>query len=145
MFAHRGETPLSSNEYTSFWVQDTISTGNFTINAGFRYDLQEGSNEPFTIDGNPAFPDLMPALNFSGEAAPFDWETISPRIGVTYALGEERKTLIRGSFAQFPEQLQSGNIDRLNPLADAYAYYGFTDSNGDGIWQASEPLTDSKR
>ena len=48
----------------------------------------------------------MPAVTFSGADAPFDWTTISPRIGLTYALGEERKTLLRASFSRFPEQIR---------------------------------------
>ena len=40
---------------------------------------------------------------------------------MTYALGEERDTLLRGSFSQFPEQLSSGNIGWANPVGGAYA------------------------
>ena len=35
-------------EYTSAWVQDTISFGNLTANVGLRYDLQEGENSAAT-------------------------------------------------------------------------------------------------
>ncbi|MFQ5528526.1 MAG: carboxypeptidase regulatory-like domain-containing protein [Thermoanaerobaculia bacterium] len=132
--AHRGETPLITQEYTSIWAQDTISSGNWTLNVGFRYDLQEGFNEPFQIAANPAFPDLLPAVSHNGIDPGFDWETISPRVGVTYALGEEKKTLLRASFAQFPEQLSTGNLDDVNPLGDAYGYYLFTDENENLVW-----------
>ena len=115
LVAHRGETPLISQEYTSFWVQDTISTGNLTVNAGLRYDLQDGQNEPFAVDANPAFPNLLPALSFDGSDSVFEWETVSPRLGLTYAVGEERKTLLRGSYAQFPEQLFHGQHPAAQP------------------------------
>ncbi|MEZ5314587.1 MAG: TonB-dependent receptor, partial [Thermoanaerobaculia bacterium] len=141
LVAHRGETPLISQDYTSFWVQDTVSFSRLTLNGGLRYDLQEARNEQFTIDGNPAFPTLLPALTFSGQDAPYDWEDITPRLGATYALGEERKTLLRASFSQFAEQLGTGDISLLNPLGDAYAYLEWHDTNGDLVYQNGEPTS----
>ncbi len=138
--AHRGATPLISQDYTSFWAQDTISAGDWTVNVGFRWDQQEGFNEAFSIPANPAFPDLLPALSINGIDPGFDWDTISPRIGVTYALGEENKTLLRASFAQFPEQLSTGNIQQVNPLGDAYAYLVYDDANGDLVYQEGETI-----
>lgn len=38
----------------------------------------------------------------------FDWETITPRVGVTYALGAERRTVLRASYGRFAEQLGTG-------------------------------------
>ena len=58
-----------------------------------------------TIAGNPYDLTLLPDVNFPGGDLPFEWETIAPRIGVTYALGDERKTLLRASYARFPQQL----------------------------------------
>lgn len=127
VLARRGPTTprdLQVNqEYTSLWVQDTISTGRFTYNLGLRYDLQEGENLPLQVRANPFFPELLPALDFPGADAPFEFEDIQPRLGLTYALGEERNTLLRASFSQFAEQLQFGDIFRTNPVGDAYAYF----------------------
>ena len=50
---------------------------------------------------------------------------------MTYALGEERKTLIRGSFAQFAQQLAASNINYANPAGLRRAYYYFYDNNRD--------------
>ncbi len=137
--ARRGiNGPPVAQTYESAWVQDTISTGNLTVNVGLRYDLQGGENSAATVDAHPVFPDVLPALSFNGEQAPFEWETVTPRVGVTYALGEDRKTLLRGSFSQFPEQLQTGNIGRTNALGNAYATFAFTDLNGDNIWNGME-------
>lgn len=132
--------PPVNREYTGLWVQDTISSGRFTYNVGLRYDLQEGENLPLSelrnhaslgkdnlegngIRANPWAPNVQPGLEFEGADAPFDWETIQPRLGVTYALGAERKTLLRASFSQFAEQLLSSDISRLNPAVFSYAYF----------------------
>ena len=108
--------------------------GKFTVNAGFRYDLQEGQNEAYEVPGNPAFPWLLPPVGYEGRTQAFDWSTFAPRIGATYALGEERKTLLRGSYSQFAEQLSSGNVNHINPLGYAYATFYYSDLNGNLLY-----------
>jgi hypothetical protein len=123
--------------YESAWIQDTLSMGRWTINAGLRYDKQTGENLASSDPGNavvpgagPGEPGLLPPLNFRGnDAGGFEWESVVPRVGVTYALGEERKTLLRGSFSQYAEQLGQYVIGRVNPVSYAYAYFYFTDAN----------------
>ena len=133
----RGEAPVK-NEYTSVWAQDTITFGNFTLNAGLRYDLQEGTNGADSVPNysgcDPSQLGCLTALDFPGENPGFDWTTISPRVGITYALGEERKTLLRASLARFPEQLSIANITQTNPLGNSYSYFAFTDQNNNDMW-----------
>lgn len=120
-----------TTEYTSIWAQDTITRDNLTINVGLRYDKQTGDNPPFTLAGNDLLPDLLPDLDFQGnDADGIEFTDISPRIGVTYALGPERKTLLRASYSRFVQQLQQGLIFRTNPLDSAFAIIDFTDANG---------------
>ncbi|MDX1745852.1 MAG: hypothetical protein R3324_07945, partial [Halobacteriales archaeon] len=107
-------------------------------NFGLRYDLQEGENEAATVAANPVFPDTLAAVDFAGNDGGFDWESISPRLGATYALGAERKTLLRASYARFAEQLSSGNISRVNPLGFAEADYTWNDANGNGVFDVGE-------
>ena len=118
-------------EYTAGWIQDTLTAGNWTLNGGLRYDLQKGANAPANVAANPVFPDFLAAKNFAGNEPEFEWETISPRLGLTYALGAERKTLLRASYSRFAEQLQTGNITPINPtgLSFIFAYYADTDGN----------------
>ncbi|MEM6701892.1 MAG: hypothetical protein AAF690_04265, partial [Acidobacteriota bacterium] len=121
--AKRGVSTPVTMEYASFWAQDTISLGKFTLNLGLRFDDQSGVNEAASVPGNPLRPDVLPALDFGGQGAEFDWTSITPRLGVTYALGNERDTLIRASFAQFADQLGVGTVNRTNPAGEAYAYF----------------------
>jgi hypothetical protein len=118
-------------QYTSGWLQDTVSWGNLTLNAGARYDNQTMRNLPAFSAGNPDAQGLLPPLNFTGNnSGGFAWNTIVPRIGATYALGADRKTLLRGSFSRYAEQL--GEIPlatRVNPIGYSYAYFYFDDTN----------------
>jgi Carboxypeptidase regulatory-like domain/TonB-dependent Receptor Plug Domain len=131
VYAYRqGPAPVTAN-YDSAWVQDTITSGQWTFNAGLRLDQQDGENGAATVNANIAFPDRMPALDFPGNKADgISWESLSLRLGATYALGDERKTLLRGSFAQFPDAMSLTNISRTNPVGGQGLALLFLDSPG---------------
>ena len=134
--AQRGVSTPAELTYLSLWVQDTISFGSLTFNLGLRYDEQSGVNSAFQVPANPFVPDVLPALDFQGSDEDFTWETVAPRLGATWALGAERDTLVRASFAQFADQLGTGQVTRTNPAGVAYAYFVGPDPNqpytGDG-------------
>jgi hypothetical protein len=120
-------------EYAAAWTQDTLSWGNLTLNAGARLDDQLLKNRAAFGAGTPVAPmGLIPDVSFPGnDAGSFAWRTVVPRIGVTYALGKERKTLLRGTFSQYAEQLgQLPLATRVNPIGYSYAYFYFDDLNG---------------
>src|SRR5947209_16170950 len=80
--------------YLDFYVGDTITRGRLMITAGIRYDHQWGKALPSNTQANKAFPNLVPSLLFGGYDAPFTWNSVSPRLGITYALDQNRKTII---------------------------------------------------
>jgi hypothetical protein len=121
-------------EYGAAWAQDTWSRGNLTINAGARLDDQLLKNRAAFGAGTPIAPmGLIPDVSFPGnDAGSFAWRTVVPRIGVTYAIGKERKTLLRGTFSQYAEQLGELPLaTRVNPIGYSYAYFYFDDLNHD--------------
>ena len=123
LYAKRGvQTPVEL-EYASLWAQDTLTFGKFTVNLGLRYDDQSGVNSAFNVPANPLVPNVLPALNYPGGSEDFSWESIAPRVGVTYALGKDRDTLLRASLAQFANQLGVANVSRTNPAGEAYAIF----------------------
>jgi hypothetical protein len=42
----------------------------------------------------------------------FEWDTIVPRVGLTYALGQEQRTLLRASYSRFADQLATRGDSR---------------------------------
>lgn len=131
VYAYRqSPVPVIVNQ-SSLWIQDTMTVGPWTINVGLRYDVQDGENRAGSVDANGGFPEVMPALDFEGnDADGIRWSSLSPRLGITYALGAERETLLRGSFSQFPAALGVGPIKRVNPVTAQYAWIVFIDSPG---------------
>jgi hypothetical protein len=138
----RDAFPASNLKYTSAYIQDTLTLGNLTANFGLRYDLQEPKLLAREVRANPAFPDILPAVSFPGGDAGFEWESITPRLGLTYAVGQERKTLLRASYSQFADQLGTGIGTWLSPLyPGSYVYLYYDDRNGNGAVEPSEVLT----
>ncbi|MEA2561826.1 MAG: hypothetical protein QOH06_3330 [Acidobacteriota bacterium] len=138
----RDAFPAIKQEYTSAYLQDTMTFGNLTANVGLRYDIQGGENLPKTVLANPAYPSILPAVSFAGGDIGFEWKSLTPRLGLTYAVGESRQTLLRASYSQFADQLGTANGVAINPLYGAtYAYFYYNDVNHNGTADAGEVLT----
>ncbi|HTO89427.1 MAG TPA: TonB-dependent receptor [Thermoanaerobaculia bacterium] len=132
--------------YYDAYLGDTVQAGNLTVNVGLRYDYQQGKNLPSAVPANPAFPDLLPAVQYGGNANyPVTWKAFEPRVGAVYAFGADKKTLARASYSRFVNQLGT-EVVSLNAFPSiAYLYYGWNDVNGDGRVQPSEvDLSDSQ-
>ena len=124
---------------TSFYVGDVLSLGRWTINAGARFDRQEGENRASRAPANTLAPDIVPALDYPGAAPVFTWNDVSPRIGATFRLSD--RTILKASYGRFAEQLRSTYVAFDNPVQLAGIEYYFADANGDNIPQSSELLT----
>ena len=128
---------------TDLYFGDTISKGALTLNLGVRWDLQKAKNLPSVAPANPAFPTLLPAVNYDGSGTTISWNDISPRVSATFALDESRKTLVRGSYARYAGQLNPAAVTNVSPVGSYYTYvaYKWVDLNGDHLAQKNEVLT----
>ena len=128
-----------TGKYLSGYVGDMLSLNRFTVNAGIRWDGQSAKNGKSSASANGAFPNLMPAAEWNGSDNVYDWSTFSPRVGLSYALTESRKTIMRASYARYQEQLGFGAATSINPV-NGYSYlaYGWNDANKDGFVQKGE-------
>jgi hypothetical protein len=129
--------------YTSGYLGDTFTKGRWTVNAGLRYDRQAAHLNPSTATANPLFPELVPALEFDGNVPGIKWNDLSPRVGLTVALDEKRKTIVRASYARYAGQLGPIDSQFNSPVTYNYNYlaYQWVDRNNDGFAQRNEILT----
>ena len=135
----RGAATSFQMNYTDAWVSDTFTVDRLTVNAGIRFDYQQGANLPSKVGANPAFPDLLPAVDYAGDQGyPVTYRNWNPRVGVTYALGEKRKSLVRASYARFVDQLRNVvyHVNGLPVISGIYYYWN--DTNNDKIVQPGE-------
>lgn len=126
-----------SAKSTDAYIGDTVMMGNLTVQAGLRYDLQKGSNSSGTGAANSVVPDLLPAYTFPATGT-LKFNNISPRLGLTYAMGAERRTLLRAAYSRYVDQLSSGTVAPISPGSAAYTYYYFNDLNHDNVAQRNE-------
>lgn len=123
---------------TDFYVGDTIMLGNLTLQGGLRWDNQAGSIAPGVVPANASFPNIIPDITYGGSERDIEWSTISPRIGLTYALGAEKKTLLRAAANRYVDQLGGATVYAASPLSYGYLYYYMVDLNGDKVGQQNE-------
>lgn len=127
--------------YLNFYLGDSIRMGRVTLDVGVRYDRQGGEALAANNRANSAFPTLVPGIEFGGYEAPFRWNDVSPRVGMTYALAESGKTILRASFSRNAGQLTAVGtyVGYANPSSAAgWVEYPWVDANGDHLAQTSE-------
>jgi len=129
----------SEQEYYSAYFGDTLAAGNLTVNAGVRYDLQRGHPAKATVAPNSTIPDLLPGFSVEAGEQAFEWEDITPRVGLTYALGAQRKFLVKGSYSRFADQMGAASIYQQNAIPGySYLAYYWTDTNGNNRVERNE-------
>ncbi|HSP16480.1 MAG TPA: carboxypeptidase regulatory-like domain-containing protein [Thermoanaerobaculia bacterium] len=124
---------------TDIYAGDTLMFGNLTVQAGLRYDQQKAGNYPGSAAANPVVPELLPAISFPGVTG-LEWTNISPRVGLTYSLGSDKRTLLRASYNKYVDQV-GGNavpISATSPGAYSWLYLYYNDLNHDFIAQRNE-------
>ncbi|MGH9458743.1 MAG: hypothetical protein ACRD2J_14015, partial [Thermoanaerobaculia bacterium] len=129
-------------EYTDLYIGDTMLFGNLTLQAGVRYDDQHTNIFDAVTETNPTLPDLLPSVSLPAEAfgPQEDYQNISPRLGLTYALGEDRSTLLRAAYNQYVDQLGGGTNNFS--FGYSYLYMYFADANHNRIAEREEILFD---
>jgi len=157
----RDSSKTFGEKYRDLYVGDTILMGNLTFQAGLRMDRQESLNlastapaspilgTPLTLPCSPGsnlpctggnFTASLTQLNFNGDSRKLNWNTVSPRLGLTYALGSDKKTLLRAAYNRYVSQI-GATVANASPtgLVSYFYFYG-ADSNHDNIVQRNELL-----
>lgn len=129
-----------------FFFDDQWSpTKRLTINVGLRYDrmtTKYGEGEvyqPLTKPSDIGNPTVLRKRQGSGNI--FDFKTISPRLGLTYSLTEDGKTVARASFGRYYLPLMVEYLRRYGPDAPLVTRtmqlfsvpWNIADANGDGF------------
>ena len=84
----------------------------------------------------------MPAIDFQGADAGVVWNDLSPRIGATYDLSGDGKTVFSSSYATYYGQMAPGQLsNQLAATGAVFVRYPWTDTNGDKFVQPSEVNT----
>ena len=71
----------------------------------------------------PGFEKYLPAVTAPGVDNALIYKLLQPRVGVTYALDESRKTQLRATYAMFTSQIGSGAAAFMSVAQYRYLYY----------------------
>lgn len=103
--AFRGSVPggafnLRSQEYGLFVQDDWKASDRLTLNLGLRYDLFPSASEKNARLGNydPATRKIILAQDSSDRLIETDKNNFGPRLGFAYAIGPEKKMVLRGGY-----------------------------------------------
>lgn len=138
----RAAKPSYGSNYRNFYAGDTMTMGNLTLNAGFRYDIQRAKNNANSVEANGLFPEILPAASYPGDTRSLEWKSIAPRLSATYALGTSKQTLLRASYARYADQISAGAVGANNPFyLIQYVWFYWDDLNKNKLVDRGE-LTD---
>ena len=142
----------------SAYVQDTVTHGRVTLQLGVRYDYIKDIAQAASIVSNPlsacvpgsAVPctgstaaggSWLPGLNFGGADPNVAFNNFSPRVGLTYDLRGDSKTIAHANFARYYGQVGNAGVSgTINPVASTGLRYPWVDVNGDKSAQPGEIL-----
>ena len=122
------------------FLNDTWALGRLTLTLGARWDRYKGwmpQNEQIAYSIGPV---SVPAQTFP-EQDFFTWNSFGPRVGVTYDLGGDGKTVVKASYGLFwhnpgPTVSADANPNQNNKSVT----YNWNDINGDRQYQAGEEV-----
>ncbi|MCI0415418.1 TonB-dependent receptor [bacterium] len=118
----------------SGYVTDTWRMDRLTLNLGFRVDSGSGENQASSVPAPAGFDAFISGVDFAGNDRSKVYTDISPRLGATYDITGDGRTILRGNYARY--------YDGYVPFYDTYAnptyvyngvILGFTNSNGDRV------------
>ena len=134
---YRNSNTETALKQISGYVQDAYSKGRMTINAGLRFDYQDDRALSSSVPANAMIPELLPAVNFAGADAGIQFYDWSPRLGVTYDLSNDGKTVIKGNYAVYWGTGIS-TAASLNPVGEVSLRFPWNDLNRDSFVQRNE-------
>ncbi len=128
------------------FIQDTFTRGRVTANLGLRWDQNHDEALPGSIVANPlgmgqGTTQWLPGIDFQGADPGVTFNNISPRVGLSYDVTGNGKTLAKANFARYYGQVGiSGIAGTINPVASTTLRYPWVDLNNDKVAQANEVI-----
>jgi hypothetical protein len=121
------------------YVQDTITHGRATYQLGLRYDYNTDEAGASSIVANPLGGPWLPGINFPGADPGVAFNDWSPRVGLTYDLTGDGRTIIKANYARYYGQVGNGGVaSTVNPVGSTTLRYPWTDLNNNGSADTGE-------
>jgi hypothetical protein len=145
--AHDDLTSMANLNHDGLFLNDTWSLGRATVNAGIRYDRYHGwLPEQEQLAGSlsawasqfPSLANQVVAKTFPEEHT-YTWNVAAPRIGLTFDLTGDGKTVLKGNYGLYWHNPGVGVASNGNANTPSKsATFTWNDINGDRRWQPGE-------
>ncbi len=125
------------DKHTDFFAQDTWTLNDrLTLVLGLRY----GRQDMYYLDAelDPDEKDFFPTGSIPGQDL-VTWNALAPRIGVTYDLSGDGKTVLKGHYGRYFINI-ADQLSAANPASYAYVRYKFLDPNQNGVYDGPNEL-----
>jgi len=134
------------NKTLGVFFDDSWRVGKrLTFNLGLRYDHQTAGipRMPIMVDWKDTS-EIYPGMN-----GLIVWNLFSPRLGFAYALTSDNKTVLKGHYGRYYDNLFTGTYEGYGPLATDWTAYYWDGSDwamydyvpGDRLWIEPRDLT----
>jgi hypothetical protein len=148
---NRDNRQVALGSRSSGYLQDTITKGRFALQLGLRYDFQKPSlgavgissvlsswSNVFTQDAITSLGAYLPSLAVNAVGGRYQWSTWSPRIGFSWDLKGDGRTVLKLALAQYGDALAAGaNVPRPLGLAGNLAFW-WNDADADSMVDRTE-------
>ncbi len=151
-------TVRTGDSQGAFFDDQWSPTKRLTINLGLRYDnmsAKYGAGKVYDFAASPAdFANLTVLRDRASTGDIFNFKTWSPRVGLTYQLTADGKTVARASWGRYYQPLNAESLRRFGPdmppvSRDFQLFevgpWSSVDTNGDGEIDSFENLAASRR
>jgi Carboxypeptidase regulatory-like domain len=123
----------------SAYVQDTITHGRATYQAGIRYDYNKDKAGASSIAANPLGGVWLPGIVFPGADPGVAFKDWSPRVGFTFDVTGDGRTIAKANYARYFGQVGNGGVaTTINPVGSTTLRYPWTDLNNNGSAEVGE-------
>jgi hypothetical protein len=148
---NRSNNQVALGSQSSGYLQDVITKGRFTLQLGLRYDHQKPAlgavgistilpswSNVFTQDAATSLGTYFPPLAVNAVSGRYEWSTWSPRIGFSWDLKGDGRTVLKLALAQYGDVLAAGaNVPRPLGLTGNLAFW-WNDTDADKLVDRTE-------
>ena len=136
---YRDGNSVSHLDTHALYVQDTYTVSRLTLNLGLRWDRQDDAALAAVVPASPLAPAQLPSVNFPGAEAGVTWNDVSPRLGMTYDLTGDGKSVFQASYSLYYGQMAPGQLSaELAATGAVMVRYPWVDRDGDKFVQPNE-------
>ncbi len=144
----KAKLTTNNNKRWGFWIQDNWTPlPRLTLNLGMRY-LSQHSFYGSARKDNQALtaPEWYPWLEGLFSTAPVPgadvgtWSALAPRLGATYDLSGEGRTVLKASYGRYYNNFSYGLASSANPGYSNGAGFEWQDIDGNGILTREESI-----